>query len=84
MDNVSYNDAVNFCQKMTEQDVKAKKLPDGYSYTLPTEDEWEALSGDASLDDAVTSQNGPRNGTAAVGKLWGPNRTGACMIRVAT
>src|ERR1700722_16801984 len=53
VDSVSWNDAMDFCQKLGEKDVKDKKLPDGYYYTLPTEDEWQAFSADASLDDAV-------------------------------
>jgi formylglycine-generating enzyme required for sulfatase activity len=75
VDSVSWNDAVDFCQKLTEKDIKDKKLPDGYYYTLPTEDEWESYTGDASLDDAVTSQNAPRTGTAPAGSL-GPNGLG--------
>ena len=75
VDSVSWNDAMAFCQKMTEKDIKEKKLPDGYYYTLPAEDEWETLTGDASLGDAVTSQNGPRGGTAPVGSK-GPNGLG--------
>jgi formylglycine-generating enzyme required for sulfatase activity len=72
---VSWNDAVDFCQKLTAADLKEKKIPDGYSYTLPTEGEWESLADEATLDDAVTSQNGPRDGTAAAGTL-GPNSLG--------
>jgi formylglycine-generating enzyme required for sulfatase activity len=75
VDSVSWNDATAFCQKMTEQDIKEKKLPEGYYYTLPTEDEWETLTADASLGDAVTSQNGLRGGTSPVGSL-GPNSLG--------
>jgi formylglycine-generating enzyme required for sulfatase activity len=75
VDSVSWNDAMDFCQKMSEKDFKDKKLPDGFYYALPTEDEWEAFTGDASLDDAVTSRNGPRGGTAPVGSL-GPNGLG--------
>ena len=75
VDSISWNDAVAFCQKLTEKDVKDKKLPDGYYYSLPTEGEWETYTGDASLDDAVTSQNAPRDGTAPVGSL-GPNGLG--------
>jgi formylglycine-generating enzyme required for sulfatase activity len=76
VDSVSWNDAMDFCQKLGEKDVKDKKLPDGYYYTLPTEDEWQAFSADASLDDAVTSMNAtPRDGTAPVGSL-GPNGLG--------
>jgi formylglycine-generating enzyme required for sulfatase activity len=75
VDSVSWNDAMSFCQKMTDKDIKEKKLPDGFYYTLPTEGEWETLMGGASLDDAVTSQNGTRGGTAPVGSL-SPNSLG--------
>jgi formylglycine-generating enzyme required for sulfatase activity len=75
VDSVSWNAAMDFCQKLTDADLKEKKLPDGYYYTLPTEDEWETLTGDATLDTAVTSQGGPRDGTAAVGSL-SPNSLG--------
>ena len=30
------SDAMSFCQKMTDKDIKEKKLPEGYYYTLPT------------------------------------------------
>jgi formylglycine-generating enzyme required for sulfatase activity len=80
VDSVSWNDAMEFCTKMTESDIKEKKIPDGYYYTLPTEDEWESLVGDASLDDAVTSLNGDRDGTAPVGSTK-PNSLGLFDMR---
>ncbi len=73
VDSVSWNDAMDFCRKLTEQD--SKELPPGFYYTLPTEDEWQALMADAKLDDAVTSLNAPRGGTSPVGSL-GPNSLG--------
>ena len=41
VEQVSWNDAVKFCQKLTEQEKKAKRLPVGYEFRLPTEAEWE-------------------------------------------
>jgi Caspase domain/Sulfatase-modifying factor enzyme 1 len=34
---VSYDDALQFCAKLTEQELSAGRLPSGWHYTLPTE-----------------------------------------------
>ncbi len=38
---VTWNDATNFCAKLTEIEKAAGRLPAGYRYTLPTEAQWE-------------------------------------------
>ena len=38
---VSWNDAVDFCRKMTEQERQAGRLTDEWEYTLPTAAQWE-------------------------------------------
>jgi formylglycine-generating enzyme required for sulfatase activity len=38
---VSWNDAVDFCRKMTEQERQAGRLSNDWEYTLPTEAQWE-------------------------------------------
>jgi formylglycine-generating enzyme required for sulfatase activity len=38
---VSWNDAMDFCRKLTTQERADGALPEGYAYTLPTEAQWE-------------------------------------------
>ncbi len=38
---VSWNEAMEFCWKLTKRERSAGRLPAGYVYTLPTEAEWE-------------------------------------------
>jgi formylglycine-generating enzyme required for sulfatase activity len=78
VDNMSWEDAMEFCKKLTEHE--AKELPEGFTYTLPTEDQWNSLVGDATLANAVTSEVNSRGGTSPVGSL-GPNNLGLYDIR---
>lgn len=41
VERVSWNDAVDYCKKLTEGERAAGRLPAGFSYTLPTEAQWE-------------------------------------------
>jgi formylglycine-generating enzyme required for sulfatase activity len=41
VEKVSWNDSVSFCKKLTDQERRAGRLPEGYVYRLPTEAEWE-------------------------------------------
>ena len=41
VETVSWNDAMEFCKKLTEIEKAAGRLPEGYEYTLPTEAQWE-------------------------------------------
>jgi formylglycine-generating enzyme required for sulfatase activity len=58
VDSVSWNDAMQFCTALTTEELNKGALTNAYHYTLPTEAEWLALVGDASVDNAVTSLNG--------------------------
>ncbi len=41
VEQVSWDDAMVFCQKLTAQEQAAGRLPAGYAFTLPTEAQWE-------------------------------------------
>jgi formylglycine-generating enzyme required for sulfatase activity len=41
VDKVGRDDAKEFCEKLTERERAAGRLPTGYVYTLPTEAQWE-------------------------------------------
>lgn len=41
VESVTYNDALTFCERLTEREHTAGRLPPGYVYSLPTETQWE-------------------------------------------
>lgn len=41
VENVSWFDAVAYCERLTDREVKAGRIPRRYVYRLPTEAEWE-------------------------------------------
>jgi formylglycine-generating enzyme required for sulfatase activity len=41
VENVSWIDAMAYCEKLNQRERGAGRLPEGYSYTLPTEAQWE-------------------------------------------
>jgi len=41
VDSVSWEDACEFCRRLTAREAEAGFLPEGYVYSLPTEAQWE-------------------------------------------
>ena len=41
VERVSYREAVEYCQRLTEREREAGRMPKGYEFRLPTEAEWE-------------------------------------------
>jgi len=41
VETVSWNEAMEFCKKLTEKEHASGRLPSDYKYTLPTEAQWE-------------------------------------------
>ena len=41
VENVSWDDVMAFCEKLTERERAAGRLPAGWEFTLPTEAQWE-------------------------------------------
>jgi formylglycine-generating enzyme required for sulfatase activity len=72
---VSYEDANDFCRRLTEQETKAGRLAAGMRYQLPTEAQWEyacragtttlwALGDQLSSNDANFDGTVPQTGAA--------------------
>jgi formylglycine-generating enzyme required for sulfatase activity len=80
VETVSWNDAMAFCARLTKKEAKELMLPEGATYSLPTQAQWEQLMDGADLKDAVTSQTTNRTGTAPVGSL-GANSLGLYDMR---
>jgi formylglycine-generating enzyme required for sulfatase activity/serine/threonine protein kinase len=67
VENVSWNDAMEFCRLLTLRERAADRLPPGYVYTLPTEAQWEYTSragdkGETSADIADTAWHEQNSG----------------------
>jgi hypothetical protein len=75
VETISWDNAMAFCDKLTDYERKAGKLPDGYKYSLPTESQWSAFSADADIDEGATSRINSLSSTQNVGYSE-PNKYG--------
>ena len=80
VENVSWEEAMKFCKRLTERERATGRLPPGTVYSLPTEKQWNYFVGNASLDQAVTSAKTKRASTEDVGSLR-PNNFGLYDVR---
>jgi hypothetical protein len=75
VERVSWNEAMEFCLRLTELESKAGRVPSGFAYRLPTAKEFDQLVEDASTENAVTSTHEVQWHSAPVGSMP-PNRLG--------
>ncbi len=76
VESVSWNEARDFCRKLTELEKQTGRTPAGAVYTLPTQKQWDDFLADARFEDAVTSRSAFLASTAEVGSTHAPNKYG--------
>ncbi len=57
VENMTLEEALKFCEDVTASEKEIGNLPDGYVYTLPTEEQWLNYVAGANLNHAVHGQN---------------------------
>ena len=67
VENVSWDDAVAFCETLTKREHAAGRLPPEDAYDLPTDAQWDAFAAGTDPKDGVTSLVAPQAGTEPVG-----------------
>ncbi len=69
---ISYPEAQDFCERLTQMDLAVGSLPPGYHYRLPSEAEWRAASGPAVLSDRELNHHA----WTTIAKIDGPQIVG--------
>jgi len=80
VENISWNNAVKFCDTITIEERGRGLLPVGYRYSLPTDAQWSLLVADAKLENSVTGKLGQLDRAANVGSME-PNSLGLYDMR---
>ena len=83
VENVSADEAQEFCRKLTSLESSVSGLQKGWAYMLPTEAQWSEFVADADLDGSVTSNQRPqkRSNPEPVGSTKQANRYGLYDVR---
>jgi len=74
VEQVAWNDATEFCRKLTE--MERGKLPAGQVYTLPTEKQWTEFLGGQKLEDLPSRGITGKGTPAVVGQSGAANKFG--------
>ena len=85
VEKVTWNDASNYCAKLTTQERGAGRLPVGYEYRLPTEAEWEfacraGTTTASAYGDTLRSTQANFNGNFPYGADDGPYLQGTAPV----
>lgn len=73
-DSVSWDQAMAFCRILTDMERKKGNLPEGYAYTLPTEEQWKVYVGDANREHSIygrSRSHGPMAPGTRKANFWG-------------
>ncbi|MFT5467979.1 MAG: hypothetical protein ACI8UO_003087 [Verrucomicrobiales bacterium] len=75
VNNVSWNDAKKYCERLSLDDGAQGLIPAGYAYRIPMDAEWTIIADKTTLEQSVTSNESPRETIAQIASLE-PNALG--------